>query len=48
MGTGLDAHAHEADSDVAGNLSGTTEVFVLSDIFPLPYKGGSEALDLPG
>lgn len=48
MGTGLGAHAHAADSDVAGNLLGTTEAFVLSDIFPLPYKGGSGALDLPG
>lgn len=48
MDTGLGAHAHAADSDVAGNLLGTTEAFVLSDIFPLPYKGGSGALDLPG
>lgn len=44
------AHAHRANSNVAGNLSGTTEVFVLSDVFPLPLKegGGGEALNLPG
>lgn len=44
-GTGLRAHALARS---AGNLSDVTEVFVLPDVFPLPQKEGSEALNLPG
>lgn len=46
QGTEMRACVHRANSNVAGNLSGTTEVFVLSDVFPLPPKEGSEALNL--